>query len=209
MNKHIFTRLSKSLFSFAAALLLSPILLSPAHAQNSINTSNVGGVSFGANGPQGFLSFPSAGPGFTVGAPQGGGYGMGSAETSLGATGAQTHDNGYTGREAIRADGNYAPTPSSPQNPITGPGSNFGLMQTSTGLMGPSSVNNAPMPVTASDSGHLTYGFNNNNGGTYKSMYGPGGVTNLINNLLPGVFNMGGQRLPPVSTGSVDINILP
>lgn len=181
--------------------------MGPAQAQNSVNTSSVGGVSFGANGPQGFLSFPSSGPGFSVGGASGG-YGMGSAEASLGATGAQTHNNGYTGREAIRSDGNYAPTPTDQQNPIVGPGNNFGLMQTQTGLMSPSSVNNTALPVTMSDSGHLTYGFNAN-GGSYSSMYKGNGVNNLLNGLLPGVFNFGGQRLPPVSTGSVDINILP
>lgn len=205
MNKYSFHSLSKSLLGFTAALLLSPLMLAPAQAQN-INTSNVGGVSFGANGPQGFLNFPSSGPGFAVG---GAAAGATPADYSLGATGEQTHNNGYTGREAIRADGDYGPNPTAMMNPIAGPGSNFGLMQTQTGLLAPGTVNPARLPVTYSDSGHLNYGFTGGGGGSYGTMYGSGGLGGLLNGLLPGVFGSGRQALPAVSTGSVDINILP
>lgn len=205
---------SRSAFNYLlAGLSLSVSLVAVSQPQaraQSFDTGPVGGVSFGANGPQGFISAPASQPVMNI--PTGGGPGFSivggdQAERSLGATGAQTHDSQITGPGAWRADGDYSSNRTSRSNPVRGMGSNFGLRKTETGLLAPSSFDGAPLPQ---NNRHFTYGFDNGGGGYYQSMYGGDrAVNNFIDGLLPGIISTGRPRLPPVSHGSVDIDIAP
>lgn len=205
---------SRSAFNYLLGFSLSisvGCLYQPQALAQSFDTSPVGGVSFGANGPQGFISAPTSqpvmnipmggnGPGFSI-------VGGAQAERSMAATGAQFHDSQTTGPGAWRADGDYSSNRTSTSNPVRGLGSNFGLRKTETGLLAPSSFDNAPMPV---NNRHFNYGFDNGGGGYYQSMYGADrAVNNFIDGLLPGIITTGRPRLPPVSQGSVDIDIAP
>lgn len=190
-----------------AAMSISLISTLPASAQ-SFDTSQVGGVTMGANGPQGFLSMPNVpqvinvqpggGPGFAI-------VGGSQAERSMAATGEQYHDSETTGPQAMRADGDYSSNRTSRSNPVQGMGSNFGLSRTETGLLSNGSVDNSQLPV---NNRHFTFGFDNRGGGTYQGIYGADRAINgLINRLGGGVFTSGFQSLPTVSQGSVDISI--
>ncbi len=115
-----------------AALSMSLVSMLPASAQ-SFDTSQVGGVTMGANGPQGFLSMPNVPQ--VINVPQGGGPGFSivggsQADRSMAATGEQYHDSEITGPQALRADGDYSSNKTSRSNPVRGMGSNFGLSKT-------------------------------------------------------------------------------
>jgi len=190
-----------------AALSMSLVSMLPASAQ-SFDTSQVGGVTMGANGPQGFLSMPNVpqvinvppggGPGFSI-------VGGGQADRSMAATGEQYHDSEVTGPQALRADGDYSSNRTSRSNPVRGMGSNFGLSKTETGLLSNGSVDNSPLPVSAR---HFNFGFSNSGGGYYQGIYG---TDNFVNNLIDryggGIFTSGRVSLPTVSQGSVDLSI--
>ena len=190
-----------------AALSMGLVSMLPASAQ-SFDTSQVGGVTMGANGPQGFLSMPNVPQ--VINVPQGGGPGFSivggsQAERSMAATGEQYHDSEITGPQALRADGDYSSNRTSRSNPVRGMGSNFGLSKTEAGLLSNSSVDNRQLPVNGR---HFNFGFSNSGGGYYQGMYG---TDNFVNNLIDryggGIFTSGRVSLPTVSQGSVDISI--
>lgn len=190
-----------------AALSVSLVSMLPASAQ-SFDTSQVGGVTMGANGPQGFLSMPNVPQAINV--PQGGGPGFSivsgsQAERSMAATGEQYHDSETTGPQAIRADGDYSSNRTSRSNPVRGMGSNFGLSKTETGLLSNGSVDNRQLPTNGR---HFNFGFANSGGGYYQGMYGTDRfVNNLIDQYGRGIITSGRMSLPTVSQGSVDISI--
>ncbi|HMW88858.1 MAG TPA: hypothetical protein PLC15_10945 [Candidatus Obscuribacter sp.] len=169
-----------------------------------------GGVTMGANGPTGVLSNGATGDSIQIGGG-GPGFALSSGPASLG-------DSGTIGRTSFRTGygnqgmGNIQDgMTTGSNNPLDGRGSNFGLSGTQTGLMAPNSFSNAPMPVTATNSGHMDYGFTAGPQQYYDSMYG---LTRAGNNLIDdlgrrltgGFINSGRQSLPRVSTGSVDFN---
>ncbi len=190
-----------------AALSIGLLSMLPASAQ-SFDTSQVGGVTMGANGPQGFLSMPNVPQ--VINVPQGGGPGFSiiggdQAERSLGATGEQYHDSDLTGPQALRADGDYSSNKTSRSNPVRGMGTNFGLSKTETGLLSNGSVDNRQMPTNGR---HFDFGFSQRGGGYYQSIYGADrAVNNLIDRFGGGVFTSGRVSLPTVSQGSVDISV--
>jgi hypothetical protein len=204
---NIYSLISRKASGLAlAALSMSLVSTLPASAQ-SFDTSQVGGVTMGANGPQGFLSMPNVpqvinvqpggGPGFAI-------VGGSQAERSMAATGEQYHDSETTGPQALRADGDYSSNRTSRSNPVRGMGSNFGLSRTETGLLSNGSVDNRRLPSRV----HFDFGFSDSGGGTYQGMYGADRAINgLINRLGGGVFTSGFQSLPTVSQGSVDASI--
>lgn len=205
---NIYSLISRKASGLAlAALSMSLVSMLPASAQ-SFDTSQVGGVTMGANGPQGFLSMPNVpqainvqpggGPGFAI-------VGGSQAERSMAATGEQYHDSETTGPQALRADGDYSSNRTSRSNPVRGMGANFGLSRTETGLLSTGSVDNSQLPV---NNRHFTFGFANSGGGYYQSMYGADrAVNNLIDRYGGGIFTSGRPSLPTVSQGSVDISI--
>ena len=170
-----------------------------------------GGVTMGANGPTGVLSNGATGDSIQIGGGGGPGFALSSGPASMG-------DGGTIGRTSFRTGygnqgmGNIQDgMTTGSNNPLDGRGSNFGLSGTQTGLMAPNSFSNAPMPVTATNSGHMDYGFTAGPQQYYDSMYG---LTRAGNNLIDdlgrrltgGFINSGRQSLPRVSTGSVDFN---
>lgn len=197
-------------FAIACAALGAIALAPAAQAQNLQLGGAQGGVTFGANGPQGFLTNSGgqmtgiqidSGPGFAPGSGQ--------ASQSIAAPGVVGRTSFHTG-DGNQGMGGYHDARGAQnfqQNPLQGPGSNFGLTGTQTGLMAPYSVNSAAVP-----SGSFSYGFNTNaQPQAYGSIYGlTNGVNNLIDSLgnryTGGFINSGRQQLAPVSTGSVDLN---
>jgi len=190
---------------------LATLALSTSQAQaQSFDLGNgaSGGMTMGANGPVGTLSLP-ADPGNNVQisgvAPAGGPASMGDGGT-IGRTSFRT-GFGNQGMGNIQ-DGMVT----GQNNPMAGRGNNYGITGAGTGLMAPNSVeSNAPMPVTASNSGHLDYGFGSGPQQYYDSIYGLRRAgNNLIDDLgrrlTGGFINSGRQALPSVSTGSVDFN---
>lgn len=180
-----------------------------AYAQSfDLGGGSTGSVSIGANGPTGVLNNASmAGDAPTIGGA--GGFAGGPASMGDAGTIGRTSFRTGVGNQAM---GGFVTGPTDPaQNPFSGPGNNFGMSNTTTGLMAPYSVDNAPMPVSATNSGHMDYGFTAGPQQYYDSMYG---LTRAGNNLIDdlgrrftgGFITSGRQSLPRVSTGSVDIN---
>ncbi len=206
INGRLFRRNVSALVLTSLALATSGSIAAQAQ---SFDTSNVGGVTMGPNGPQGFLNLPNTptlmnvpqggGPGFTI-------IGGTQAERSMAATGEQAHMSARTGHNSDPTL-DLSPRITRKSNPVMGNGANFGLRKTETGLMAPGSFDGSALPV---NNRHFDYGFNQNQGGYYQSMYGADrAVNNFLGGILPGILTSSRQRLPPVSQGSVDIDIAP
>ncbi|MBN9396536.1 MAG: hypothetical protein J0H83_14910 [Candidatus Melainabacteria bacterium] len=152
-------------------------------------------LTFGSNGPQASLSTPissatASSSGLSIGTQS-----FGSAAPGMNSLGA----GGTIGRTSFKTDqGPAQPIQVQANNP------NFGLMSTQTGLMANYSVDQNAVP-----SGQFNYGFSTNNPQRmYDSMYGyQRYINNAIDNLGGGWITSGRQRLPTVSTGSVDASI--
>lgn len=209
--KNYFHTFSRPILAGAFGLCLALAANSPASAQSfDLGGGASGGVSFGANGPTGTLNSAATGDRIQIGGG-GPGFALTGGPASMG-------DGGTIGRTSFRTgEGNQGMgniqdgMETGTNNPFAGRGSNFGLSNTGTGLMAPNSFNNAPMPVTATNSGHMNYGFEAGPQQYYDSMYGLRRAgNNLIDDLgrrfTGGFINSGRQQLPRVSTGSVDFN---